>query len=136
MKKPVDAEKPPSETHEVLPAPRKRRNFSPAEKLRIVKAAAACRERGELEVLLRREGIYSSQLSEWRRDFEAEGVAGLRTRRPGRKPKVDVKDAQIVALSRRAERLEGELELARKLLELQKKLSELLGVTLPSFERA
>lgn len=127
---------PVSETHEVLPVAPKRRVFSPAEKLRIVKAASACRDRGEVGALLRREGIYSSHLAAWRKAFESQGVQGLAPRRPGRKSRVEPKDAQIAALSRRAERLEAELELSRKLLELQKKLSELLGVTLPRFEEA
>ena len=134
MKSPTPTALPPSETHEVLPPAPKRRRFSAAEKLRIVKAAAACQDRGEVGALLRREGIYSSHLAAWRRAFDAHGLEGLAARTPGRKKRVEAKDAQIAALTRRAERLEGELELARKLIELQKKLSEVLGVTLPRLE--
>ena len=135
MTKPTEPKNPPSGAHEVVPPKPRRRVFSPAEKLRIVKAAAACRDRGEVGALLRREGIYSSHLAEWRKAFAAHGVDGLAARRPGRKG-ADPKEIELAALKKRAERLEGELELARKLLELQKKLSELLGVTLPRVEEA
>ena len=98
-------ESPASPTHEVLPEAPKRRVFSPAEKLRIVKAATACRDRGDLGALLRREGIYSSHLAAWRKAFEANGVVGLSARKPGRKRGIEPKDAQIADLSARAQRL-------------------------------
>jgi transposase-like protein len=120
MNSPTSTAVPPSETHEVLPPVSKRRRFTAAEKLRIVKAAAACQARGEVGALLRREGIYSSHLALWRKAFDAHGLESLAARTPGRKKRVDAKDAQIAALTRRAPRLEEELELARKLIELQK----------------
>lgn len=70
-------------------APRSRRQFSASEKLRLVKAADAALasgERGALEVFLRKEGIYSSHLSAWRKQLGANGAAGLEPRKPGRKP--------------------------------------------------
>jgi len=117
---------------EVVP-PGRRRVFGPAEKLRIVREADACK-RGELGQLLRREGIYSSYLTEWRQELAQHGVEGLAQRRVGRPPKYDKKDLQIQALQKKTTRLERELDIARKLLELQKKASELLGIELASPE--
>jgi transposase len=114
-------------------SPGRRRVFGPAEKLRIVREADACK-RGELGQLLRREGIYSSYLTEWRQELAQHGVEGLAQRRVGRPPKYDKKDLQIQALQKKATRLERELDIARKLLELQKKASELLGIELASPE--
>lgn len=116
-----------------VPPPGRRRVFGPAEKLRIVREADACR-RGELGQLLRREGIYSSYLTEWRQELAEHGVEGLAQRRVGRPPKYDKKDLQIQALQKKATRLERELDIAKKLLELQKKASELLGIELASPE--
>lgn len=110
----------------------RRRTFSPAEKLRIVRLADACTERGELEALLRREGIYSSSLAQWRRALREAGEQGLGSRRVGRRAKKDAKDRRIEQLERRTARLERELDISRKLIELQKKASELLGITLPA----
>lgn len=117
--------------------PRPRRSFSAAEKVRIVKEAAACLasgERGALEALLRREGIYSSLLSSWRMQLGAHGAAGLEARKPGRKPKLDAKDRRIAELTKRNERLERKLALADKLIALQKKAHEILGIALPEID--
>ncbi len=75
-------------------APKPRRRFVAAEKLRILEAAGAALasgERGALEALLRKEGIYSSHLSAWRQQFAAKGSKGLAARKPGRKPTLDAK---------------------------------------------
>ena len=111
-----------------------RRRFSPAEKLRIVREAAACTEPGQVEALLRREGIYSSYLTSWRKAIEQHGVNGLGNTRSGRKPKLDAKEMRIQELEKKTARLERELDIAQKLIALQKKVSELLGVTLPKSE--
>lgn len=112
----------------------RRRSFSPAEKVRIVRLADACKERGELEALLRREGIYSSSLSQWRRALREVGEKGLAARRTGRPQKRDAKDRRIEQLERRTTRLERELDISRKLIELPKKASELLGITLATLD--
>ena len=112
---------------------RQRRRFSAAEKARIVAAADACTERGELGKLLRREGIYSSQLSSWRTKQKARGVAGLAARKPGRKPK-DAKDRRIAELERENARLERETRIQKGLIDLQRKAHEILGVALPGIE--
>ena len=73
---------------EVVPLPgndrRQRRRFSAEEKDRIVEEANRC-QRGELAVLLHREGLYSSQLANWRAQLKPEGLEGLREREPGPK---------------------------------------------------
>jgi transposase-like protein len=113
-----------------VPKPGKRRSFTAAEKLRIVRAAAACTERGEIAALLRAEGIYSSHLTAWRKQLDLHGSEALAGRKPGRKPKLDAKDRRIAELEKRAARLEAKLELAGKLIALQKKASEILGIDL------
>ena len=106
----------------------RRRDFSPAEKLRIVQEANACTKRGQLEALLRREKIYSSLLSSWRQKLALHGSEGLATRKLGRKPTHDAKDARIAELEKNNVRLEKQLQLAQQLLDLQKKVSELLSI--------
>ncbi len=115
-----------------MPKPGKRRTFTAADKLRIVHEAAACTERGEVRALLRREGIYSSHLAAWRSQLALSGSAGLGARKRGRPPKQDAKDQRISELEKRAARLEAKLSLAEKLIALQKKASEILGIKLGS----
>lgn len=116
-------------------APRSRRQFSASEKLRLVKAADAARasgERGALEALLRREGIYSSHLSAWRKQLGANGAAGLEPRKPGRKPKLDTKDMELLAAKKEVAILKRKLDVANALIDLQKKAHALLGLALPA----
>jgi transposase len=115
---------------ESVPKPGKRRRFSAAEKLRIVREAAVCKERGEVAALLRREGIYSSHLAAWRKQLALHGTEALAGRKPGRKPRLDAKDRRIAELEKRAAKLEAKLTLAEKLIALQKKASEILGIDL------
>ena len=115
---------------ESVPKPGKRRRFTAAEKLRIVRTAAACTERGAVHALLRREGIYSSHLAAWRKVLALAGSDGLVARKPGRKPQHDAKDRRIAELEKLAARLEAKLSLAAKLIALQKKASEILGIEL------
>jgi transposase len=118
-------------------AERKRRRFSAAEKRRILKAAdaaVASGERGALEALLRREGIYSSHLSSWRQQRAAEGEAGLSPRKPGRKPKLDEAGRQLLALTKKNAALERKLRMAEAIIALQKKAHEILGIALPEHE--
>lgn len=119
---------------EVKAPPKTRRVFSPAEKLRIVREAAAC-GRGELQELLRREGIYSSHLAAWRRSLEAHGVEGMTARRRGRKAKYDAKDHRIQELEKQLRTARKELEVQQAMLELQKKVSRLLGIEFPTSEK-
>jgi transposase-like protein len=124
----------------VLPTPqndrRQRRRFTPDDKTRILREADACKERGELGALLRREGIYNSHLTNWRAQMRREGIAGLSPKRPGPKPSKDEKDHRIEKLEKEKAKLEKELRISRKLIELQIKAHEILGIALPRIEDA
>ncbi len=102
----------------------KRRTFTAEYKARILAEADAATGRGQVGELLRREGLYSSLLTEWRKQRDAGALAGLSESR-GRKA-VDKRDREITALKRRAEHAEAELGKARKVIEVQGKVSALL----------
>lgn len=115
-------------------APKMRRQFPASEKLRLVKAANAALasgKRGALGALLRKEVIYSSQLATWREQFGANGEAGLTSQRPGRKPRLGATDRALLAATKQNDTLQRKLRVANALIALQKKMHELLGLTLP-----
>src|SRR3954454_11667695 len=95
----------------------KRRRFTAMYKLEILEQAEACTRPGEIGALLRREGLYTSHLTAWRKQREQGALAALGRRR-GR-PKGDGRQAQLAALRARAERAEAELEKARRVIEVQ-----------------
>ena len=107
-----------------------RRRFTAEYKLRILEEADNCTRPGQIGALLRREGLYSSNLTQWRLQ-RAEGVLQALTPRK-RGPKVDPLTEENAALRRRIDRLEAELKRAETIIEVQKKVSELLGLTDPS----
>lgn len=109
---------------ELVERPRRRR-FSAAYKLGILREADERAHAGEVGELLRREGLYSSHLSTWRKQRD-EGALKAFSRSRGRKPP-DPRDGEIVALRRRVERAEAELAKARKVIEVQGNVSALLG---------
>jgi transposase len=114
---------------EVVPTA-KRRRFTTQEKVRILKEADACTEPGELGALLRREGIYSSYLSRWRRARDRGELQALSPKRRGPKSAADSGlTKELVKLQRENERLRGRLAQAEAIMEAQKKLSELLGLS-------
>ena len=119
-----------------VPAKPKRRRFSAEFKARIVKEADACTQPGEITALLRREGLYSSHLVNWRQEYRRGAVASLAKRR-GSKAKDPVVlekeelERKVVRLERKVVRLEHRLQQAEKIIEVQKKLSELLGIPMP-----
>ena len=113
---------------EVVPVAR-RRQFSTTYKRRIVREAAACDVPGGIGALLRREGLYSSRLSTWRRELESAEHAALAPKRRG--PKVDAAKAEarrVDVLEREISRLRRQLEHAGHIIAAQKKLCELLGL--------
>jgi transposase len=115
---------------EVVPRA-KRRRFNAEYKVRILEEADACSELGEIGALLRREGLYSSHLTTWRRQREQGQLEGLSPKKRGRKPSVDEALAKELAeLKRENQRLENRLQQAETIIEVQKKLSGLLGLTL------
>ena len=113
---------------------RQRRRFTREEKLRILAEAERCTGRGQMAALLRKEGLYSSHLSMWRQQLRDHGEPGLDAKTAGRKPTRDQRDRHIEQLERKSARLEHELMIARKLLELAGKAHEILGVALPSLD--
>lgn len=123
-------------TLEVVPK-KKRKRYTASEKLRIVKAAdaaVASRERGALEALLRREGIYSSHLSAWRKQLVARGVDGLAPQKPGRKPRLDERARELLTVKKQLAKSEHKLRVANAIIDLQKKAHEVLGIALPEFD--
>jgi len=110
----------------------KRRRFSAEYKRRILQEAEKARSAGEIGALLRREGLYSSHLTTWRAARERGELVGLAERRRGPKPKPrDERDQRIAELERELARARRNLERAEAVIEVQKKLSILLGVELP-----
>lgn len=112
-----------------VPEKARRRRFSAEYKNRILAEADACSEAGEVGALLRREGLYSSHLSAWRRQREQGGLAALGKKR-GRKPLRDERQQELERLQRENRQLRRKLEQAELVLEIQKKASEILGIPL------
>jgi transposase-like protein len=108
---------------EVPERTRPRRQFSASYKAKVL-AEYALLDNAEKGSYLRREGLYSSLITEWRKQLERGGTEAL-GRRPGRQPK-DPKDNEIAKLKSKNERLEKDLDTARKVIEVQGKLSALL----------
>jgi transposase len=107
-----------------------RRRFTAEYKLGILQQADRCTRPGELGALLRREGLYSSSLSTWRRQRRDGTLAGLCPKSRGRK-KSDPRDERIKRLERENARLRRQLERAQTVIDVQKKLSDMLGIPLP-----
>lgn len=110
---------------EVVPKA-KRRSFSTKYKLRILNEHEACTEPGEKGALLRREGLYSSHITTWRRQRERGELDGLKPKKRG--PQKDVEAAQIAQLEKEVKRLSQRLEQAELIIEVQKKVSQILGL--------
>ena len=109
----------------------RRRTFTAEYKKRILEEADACSASGTVGVLLRREGLFSSHLTEWRRQREQATVAGLAPKKRGRKQKVvDAMAVRVAELERDKRRLEERLRTAEIIIDVQKKVSLLLGVPL------
>jgi transposase len=102
----------------------KRRSFTAEYKARILAEADACTRPGEVGELLRREGLYTSHLTYWRKQRKDGALKELGKPR-GRKP-ADNRDAEIAALKRKLERSEAELQKARRVIEIQGNVSALL----------
>jgi hypothetical protein len=108
---------------ELVERPR-RRTFTAAYKLNVLREVEGCTKPGEIGALLRREGLYTSHLSAWRKQRDAGALQALS--KPRGRPKPDPRDGQIERLRRRAERAEAELATARKVIEVQGNVSALL----------
>ncbi len=111
---------------EVLAQP-KRRRFPAAYKARIVEEAQRCTEPGQIGALLRREGLYSSALTQWRRQYQAGALKGLKDDKRGRKRTRDARDEELQRLRHDNERLGKKLHQAELIIEIQKKVAAMLG---------
>lgn len=115
--------------NQVTPEPslerRTRRQFTPEYKLRIIAQADACKH-GELGAMLRREKLYSNQLSDWRREYAEHGVEGLSKSVPGPIASKTPEQRQIEQLKKENGRLTRKLEIANDCLDLQKKALSML----------
>src|SRR5210317_1973244 len=112
---------------EVVPKA-KRRQFTARYKLRILEEADRCTERGQIGELLRREGLYSSHLSKWRQQRVRGQLQGLSPKKRGRTGQ-DPSAAELAQLRRENERLRAQLEQAEIIIDVQKKLAGLLGLS-------
>ncbi len=115
--------------NQVTPEPslerRTRRQFTPEYKLRIIAQADACKY-GELGAMLRREKLYSNQLSDWRREYAEHGVEGLSKSVPGPVASKTPEQRQIEQMKKENGRLTRKLEIANDCLDLQKKALSML----------
>lgn len=111
---------------------RARRRFTAVFKLQILAAAAQCTKPGELGALLRREGLYSSHLTAWRAAARRGELAGLAHRRGPKPAPPDPRVKRIAELERQLARATARAERLEVIVELQKKVAQLLGLALPA----
>lgn len=116
-----------------VPEKARRRRFEAAYKLRILAEAERCIAPGQLGELLRREGLYSSHLTSWRKQRDAGALEALAPKQRGRKPKrKDPLALERERLERENRRLTERLRQAETIIEVQKKVSEMLGISTAS----
>jgi len=107
----------------------KRRTFSAAYRLRIIREVDRLAGTGKIGELLRREGLYSSHLSKWRTELERGELAALTSKKRGRKTHPDkALEKENARLAREVERLHQRLAQAEAIIDVQKKVASLLGV--------
>jgi transposase len=107
----------------------RRRHFSNADKRRILQAADQCTKPGEVGALMRREGVYSSSLSTWRRQRDAADLLALAPQKRG--PKADpaqIEARHIAQITRERDHLQVQLDKAHLVIEVQKKVAALLAL--------
>lgn len=120
----------PHASTEVVPRP-KRRFKSNAEKRRIVAEADACTLPGEVGLLMRREGIYSSNLCNWRQQIRTADALALDAKKRGPKPNLELAQTRRVdQLTHKNAQLQSQLDKALLIIDVQKKVSMLIGLTL------
>jgi transposase len=119
-----------------VPEKAKRRTYTVDYKLKIVKEADACKGTGDIGALLRREGLYSSQLTMWRQSRDRGELApGAKAKKRGPKATAaDPRDKQIADMERQIAKLTVRAERAEAIAEIQKKVAALLGRPFPSEE--
>jgi transposase len=126
-RKPTTVPPPPAASPELSPRPR-RRTFSATAKLRILEETDRAADTGGIAAILRREGLYSSVLTDWRRQRDAGAFEALKPLRRGPKPVAQPADADLGQLRRENARLRQRLEHAEAIIGIQKKVAALLGI--------
>jgi len=107
-----------------------RRRFTAKYKLRILEEIDGCTENGQIGSILRREGLYSSSVSKWREQRDKGILASLKPKTRGRKPQaVNPLSRRLAQVERENERLKKKLEKAETIIDFQKKLSDMLGIS-------
>ena len=106
-----------------------RRRFPASYKARVVREADACTESGEIGALLRREGLYSSHLTTWRKQYRKGAESALTDDKRGRKVTKNPLTDENLRLSRELERVQKKLRQAEIIIEFQKNLCEILGIS-------
>jgi transposase len=105
-----------------------RRKFTAKYKLDILRKADSCTEPGQIGTLLRREGLYSSNLTTWRRQRDQGLLDVMSPKKRGRKKqKINPLSQEVARLQKDNERLKNKLKQAETIIEVQKKISEILG---------
>jgi transposase-like protein len=110
----------------------KRRTFTAQQKLRILEETDRATGSGEVGAILRREGLYSSSLTDWRRQRAAGTLTALTPAKRGPKPEAaHPLAAELAAERRKTAALQKRLDQAEAIIDVQKKISALLGISLP-----
>ncbi len=121
---------------EVVAKP-KRRRFTAEYRLRMLEEADRCSGPGEVGQLLRREGLYSSHLSNWRKARREGALRGLRSKKRGVKPRAsNPLEPKVRELEAKVARLEKDLHKAHTILDVQEKVAGLLGFNLENGENS
>ena len=112
-----------------------RRRFTAEYKLRIIQEAEGCRGEGEIGALLRREGLYWSHLTNWRRAYARVGETGMKAQKRGPKAKeTHPLEKKVCELERENRRLQRHVEKQEAIIDFQKKVHELLGIPLKNLD--
>lgn len=127
---PMSKTSPPSLVPTEVTEKTRRRSFSAEYKRKILAEVGACTQPGGIGAILRREGLYSSHLVDWRRARDRGDLGGATTKRGPKARPADERDARIVQLERINAKLERRAVRAEALVELQKKVAELLGTSM------
>jgi len=117
-----------------VPEKATRRRFSVEYKINILRQADHAQNPGEIGALLRREGLYSSHLTTWRRQREAGMLSGLSPKQRGRKASRQPLQSEMDRLRKENRRLQKRLQRAELIIDIQKKISQMLGIPLKNPE--
>ncbi len=118
-----------------VPEKKPRRNFTAKYKLRILQEVENCTEPGEVGALLRREGLYSSNLTVWRKQKEQGILQGITPKKRGRKTKeMNPLARKVAELERKNRKLQDKLKKAEIIIDVQKKISQILEMTDEQYE--